>query len=132
MLHLEKIVSAHGLRILQQADVILTGIVPILFPGGGGGDVPMDCTFMCSVSISEITACTGNSQIIKTTATTTSPNCLSTLAPVEFLNKCKDGSEVAFCGNTEASLPFFGIWQLIASLVSIAFVYALLGRKRLF
>lgn len=83
------------------------------------------CDYTCIVSGSEATECSGGSQIISTLATLSPTGCS---APT---GACQDSSATVSCGEIEASLPFFGSWQIISSLISIALVYALLGRKRL-
>jgi len=89
------------------------------------------CDYICTYSESEATECSGSSKVIRTLATTTkTTSCINGLLPEGFV--CQSGSATIACGDLEeASLPFFGAWQFIISLVSIAFIYALIGRKRL-
>ena len=93
----------------------------------------LECEYSCTVSGSTATECSGGSQVMRTLATITSSsptNCPTTNA-AGIIN-CQSGSATIPCGALEeASLPFFGAWQFVISLISIAFVYALLERKRL-
>jgi hypothetical protein len=94
---------------------------------------PYLCNYYCTDAGTDATECSGGSKILRTSATITSSdptNCLAVNAPAEL--NCQSGSATISCGTLEeASLPFFGAWQFIISLVSIALVYALVGRKSL-
>ena len=85
-----------------------------------------ECSYNNVKTGTDATECSGGSKIVEYTCTQTSltPGCPSGPG-------CESISATVSCGGTEASLPFFGSWQIISSLISITLVYALLGRKRL-
>ncbi len=88
------------------------------------------CGYKCVVESIPETDCVEDYQIIRLNARTviTSGSCTS--IPVE-VSGCRSGSATAYCGKGEVQLPFFGAWQLVTSLISIALVYVLLSRKNM-
>ena len=96
------------------------------------------CTYDCKKDTVEETECSGGSKILSMgasavlltpTSATTSTACPAVPAD---LTLCKSGSVTVTlpCQSLEeAGLPFFGVWQLVLSAVSIVFVYAFIRRK---
>lgn len=87
-----------------------------------------DCTYTCTTETKEATECNGQSKILSINAKMVpdKTSCATYTDP-----NCKSGSATVPCGSLEANLPFFGAWQLLASMISIAFIYALFARRNL-
>lgn len=93
--------------------------------------MPSYCNYRCVVESNDRTECDGVSKVVSYSAMLVSTTSLAGCSiPAGTQDEsCKSGSAILPCGGTETQLPFFGIWQVGACLVSIALIYALFGRK---
>jgi hypothetical protein len=89
-----------------------------------------DCIYQCLVDTNEVTECSGGSQIISLSRNFIPKSANCPLISAEANGCSGTGSATVSCGTLEANLPFFGIWQLFASIVSIVLIYSLFLRKR--
>ena len=93
---------------------------------------PNSCARTCTKTGSDATECSAGSQIVSTIATTSYSKLGCSANNFISVFDCKSDSQTVPCGTIEeVSLPFFGAWQFIISLVSVAFIYILIERKRL-
>lgn len=91
-----------------------------------------ECEYNCIKEASEATACSEGLQILSLSARIEPVSSETSTCPITSaaLIGCKSTQANVPCGGLDANLPFFGFWQMIASVIGIAFVYAFLRRKQ--
>ncbi|MCU0641986.1 MAG: hypothetical protein MUF61_00170 [archaeon] len=91
---------------------------------------PSGCQYTCSKNVADYDSASCNEGFKNVTVEAVINPIGCSIGPDELIEGCEGTTTLIPCSFGLAELPFFGIWQFMAAITAIAFVYVMFYRKK--